>query len=226
MYGSKRTVVVLVSLLAITALGSGIGASQQADGYVVEQGERCVEVTPLSYQGQSVEAFYGYSLNGTGGDMALSANTPVGLEDINDQQSSLFLYEGPEGVSLVFLHGGVNGSSDGAISFDITGLTNGSWVVQDDPTNRSVERWNDTRAGYDVDWGYQAGFTDGGAFRGGLDGQFEIGITPAFNDAAARSSALQSNITSWRALSLAGGSLQSVELNMSQPVTIRTGTCA
>jgi hypothetical protein len=219
-------VTILISLLVATALGAGVAASQ-SNGYAVEQGEDCFELGPVTSESQSVEEFYGYTASSDGERVQYSANTPIGLEQVNDGTSSLFLYEGPDGLSLVVLHGGVNDSGGGAATMEFVGLPEtGEWVVQDDPTNLSIEVWNRTTSeGQAVDWGWRDQWTDGGAFQGGLGDEFSIEITASFNEDAELDPVTPGNVTQWRALTAENGSLQEISLDMNRSVTVRTGGC-
>lgn len=76
-------------------------------------------MTPLSYDNQSIEEFYGY---GSSNDS--SANTPTGLETADT--SRLFLYEGPQGLSLVTLHDSADSSTGGTASLAFDGLSGSS----------------------------------------------------------------------------------------------------
>lgn len=221
-----RAITLLVSVLVATAFGIGV-ATSQSDGYAIEQAGNCYEVTPISTEGQSVEEFYGYAEDSDGEVARYSANTPIGLEQVNDGTSSLFLYEGPDGLSLVVLHGGVNATGGGAATMEFVGLPEeGEWVVQDDPSNRSVEVWNRTTTeGQAVDWGWRDRWTDGGAFQGGLDDEFTIRINASFNEDAAVDPVTPGNVTQWRAISMENGELQAITLDMNRSVTVRSGGC-
>lgn len=225
MQSRHRTAVVLVALLAVTGMGSAVGAGQ-ADTYVVEQGTTCAELTPLSHENMTAEEFYGYTTNESGPAHRYSANTPLGIETRNNDTSSLFLYRGPENLSLVVLHDGPNESGGGAATLNFTGLPgDGAWLVKDDPTNESVEQWNRTGpTEWSVDWGWRAAHTDGGAF-GGLGDEFEVTVDPAFNEGAGVDPVTPGNVTAWRALSDRDGSLDVYALDMDEPVTVRTGSC-
>lgn len=225
-YTRHRTITILISLLVATALGTGVAASQTNE-YAIEQGENCYELTPVTNESQSIEAFYGYTGSSDGEQAIYSANTPIGLEDVNNGTSSLFLYEGSDGLSLVVLHGGVNDTGGGAATMEFVGLPEtGEWVVQDDPANLSIEVWNrNTSEGKAVDWGWRDLWTDGGAFRGGLDDEFSIEISASFNEDAELEPVSPGNVTQWRAITVENNSLQAVTLDMNRSVTIRTGGC-
>ena len=221
----RRTV--LLSIAAIPALGAGIAASQE-DGYVIEQDEECTEITALSYEDQTVEEFYGYTLVYSP-DVPWSANTPIDLEKDNDETSTLFVYEGPEGPSLVFIHGEVDGEAGGAATFYFDGLPEeGEWVVQDDPPEDSTDQWDRPVAGYDdvVDWTWRDKYTDGGAFHGGLEEEFEIEIRAVFNEDAELEPLVEGNVTEWRVLTVEDGTIEAIELDMDEPVIVRNGTCS
>ena len=225
-----RTAAIVVSLAAVTALGAGVTASQQeADSYVVEQGGRCTALTPLSPGDQSVQAFYGYSVEGSSTTVAYSANTPLDIEETNDDASTLFLYRGPDQLALVVVHDAVNGSGGGAATYEFSGLPEGGeWVVRDDPANESVEVWDRTTdGGTAVDWGWRGAYTDGGAFAWDPGESVEIEISAAFGEDAALDPITPGNITRWRALSGGDGTTyESVELDVDEPVTVRSGTCS
>lgn len=225
-HSHHRMITLLISLLVATALGAGVAASQSND-YAVEQGQNCFELTPETNETQSVEDFYGYTTSSDGEAVNYSANTPIGLENMNNETSTLFLYEGSDGLSLVVLHGGVNDTGGGAATMEFVGLPEeGEWVVKDDPTNLSVEVWDRiTLQGQAVDWGWRDQWTDGGAFQGGLDGQFSIEINASFGEDAAVSPVTPGNVTQWRAITVENDSLQTISLDTNRSVTVRTGGC-
>lgn len=218
-----------------------MGATQ-SDGepsYVLEQGDLCVELTPLSGD-EPVEEFYDYryptasydSVSGSNGYTYSSEGTTHLQED---NTSILFLYDGPEGLSLVVVHGRLDGEEDdgGVVTFTLDGMPgDASWVVRDDyytvegeqaATNH--DNWDVDGSTHQIDWGYRFDRTDGGAARG-LGDEFEVSIDPAFNDdAVLASSVTYGPIEAWKALSADGDSPERVSLQMDEPVTIRTGSC-
>lgn len=234
--------------LAAGGLAAGwLADAAAADtGFVVEQAGDCVPVTPLSGS-ESVVEFYDYQLPA---DRYLGENgasddggpyfTSRGTRELQRSDASLvFLYDGPDGVSLVVLHGSTEGSEHGGGSATLTlsGLpADGSWVVKDDryrdPATGSVHATNYDRWGIDGDshritWSWADGRTDGGAFRDvsdGLDGG--VTIEPAFNDAAER---LEYNydgrVTEWLVVSGSASNPDVHSLALDEPVTIRAGSC-
>lgn len=165
------------------------------------------EVTPLSGD-RPIEDFYGAS----------SQFSSTRLEE--PETSHLFLYDGPNGLSLVVIHDAPTDGEDGAVSFDFTGLptAEGQWVVQDD--GGDFDSSTDTS----VDWRWPVyGHKDGGAWRGGLDDSFSVTIDPLFNGDARRGPQYD-EIKRWRFLSGDASSPDRLPLDMDQPVTITTGT--
>jgi hypothetical protein len=67
--------------------------------------------------------------------------------------------------------------------------TNGEWIVKDDPRDEYGET---------INWGWIGDpVTDGGVFNGGLDDDFNVTITPKFNDKANRDIGGDGEITDW-----------------------------
>jgi hypothetical protein len=104
--------------------------------------------------------------------------------------SNIFLFRGPDGLSLGFMHDVPNDGTGGAAHVTFTGLPTlpslepgglpegGSWVVQDDANGNPCGA--DTYSRTDVSWVWGGCCTDGGAFRGGLDGSFYVEIGAEF----------------------------------------------
>lgn len=213
--------------------------SDPEPSFVLEQGDECVELTPITGQ-QPVEEFYDYryptdeydSVSGSDGD-SYSSHGTTDLQ--KDATSILFLYDGPEGLSLVVVHGKLEGDGNGGVvSFTLEGMPeDASWVVKDDyyaedgePAVTNYDQWDGDGTDHQVDWAYAAGRTDGGAARG-LGEEFEVSITPAFNADAVIDAGLSDSgtIEAWEALSADGDSPERFSLEMDAPVTISTGTC-
>ncbi|MFB6129758.1 MAG: hypothetical protein ABEJ28_02945 [Salinigranum sp.] len=236
----------------LRAAGATVGVStvaraagaQQGGQFSVVQGGDCTSITPLS-GGEPVEARYGYQLPGgkwTGKNGATDDGGPyfqsTGTSALQRKNTSLlFLYDGPKGLSLVVVHGkgGPGKRGGGAATFTFSGLPgDGSWVVKDDfyldpktgtPADTNYDRWKLDGPEQKIDWTWGGHYTDGGAFRG-LGSQFEVRIDPAFNDASALDSQDYSGkVSDWQVLS---GSFQNPErhsLDLSTPVTVRSGSC-
>lgn len=215
----RRTV--LKGTVAASTVGFGSAAfggqavAQRSRSFVVEQGEKSFCVTAL-HTGETVEEFYNY--------LSPHSHTTTDIE--RSDVSNLFFFEGPDGTSLVVLHdkaddGHTHGSDTGggAVTFDITGLPTGSgqWVVRDDGEVSSTDT--------SPDWSWATQHTDGGAWRGGLDGDFSITIDPAFNDAAEREPLNPGTIDEWHVLSGDASNPERTTLDLDTPVTLHSGEC-
>lgn len=234
----------LLKVLGITAGGwllHGLPEAKRADddhSFVLVQGDRCIPVTPL--QGEMpVEEFYDYTypkdeFEGPPGSDGNTFSSEGTTHLQRDRTSILFLYVGANGVSLVVVHGHLDGERDegGAVSFTIDGLSeDGTWTVRDDDYRRrdgerqSDDRWDIGDDPHVIDWGYTSGRTDGGVFRG-LGSQPEIVIEPAFNEKATRWGDFDhGRIESWEVLSRNRESVDRYSLRLDQPVTIQYGPC-
>jgi PGF-CTERM protein len=179
--------------------------------YQIVQGDQVIQVDPLQGN-ESVEEFYDYRHPHVG-----SRDNPfwgrqfssVGTTEFQeDDQSTLLLYEGPDGVSFVGLHDKYHeeqaeGTTGGSVSWTITGLPeNGEWAVIDDEYGWLAENEtkddiflldSDHRAGApgndgtppgDADallsWVWLTGRSDGVAYRG-LDQDVSVTIDPEPN---------------------------------------------
>ncbi|NHN57875.1 MULTISPECIES: hypothetical protein [Halorussus] len=223
----------------LAALATGIGGAGLArgslarldapeTGFVVEQGDRCVPITPLSGD-ETVEAFYDYRTPYTSPSGAKYSS--YGTTDLQRPETSIcFLYDGPEGLSLVVVHDELDdGTSGGAVSFDLAfeHPDRGSWVVGDDDYDAAsnYDTFDRTAEGWSVDWTWADGRSDGGAYRP-LGESFAVTIAPAFNEAAELyGDHYEGEITDWEVLSGDRDSPERVSLALDEPLTIRPGTC-
>jgi len=224
---AASTVVVLAVLcLGLLAFAPTAGA-QESTGYVVEQGEQCIDVDPVVDESRTVEEFYDYS-----NDTYVSQGTLAYQED---NTSLLILYEGAQGTSLVVVHEryhdpyeeGTNGSS---ATFTVTGIDPGDgWAVEDDNYEGQDDEFYHGDTSSEMNWVWGQGRTDGGAYRG-LDGDFEVGIDPAFNEAANKRydnvDEYAGQVEEWKVVSESDGETRTVALNsLSESVTISPGQC-
>lgn len=235
------------TLLQFLGAAAGTGAVERtyramaADperAVVLEQDDRCVELTPLSGD-ESVEAFYDYRYpteryEGVSGSEGYTYSS-AGTTDLQrDRTSLLFLYEGPDGLSLVVVHGRLEGDDDGGVvTLTMRGMpASASWVVRDDyyleggqPAASNFDRWDGDGEVHELDWAYKGGRTDGGAVRG-LGREFEFTVEPAFNDDAALADDHDFGpIEAWEALSGDRENPERFPLRLDRPVTVRTGGC-
>lgn len=218
------------------------GARRSESRYVLVQGDRCEPIRPLRGDAP-VEAFYDYQLppkyvsdaNGAsaGSDAPYAS---AGTTDLQRERTSLaFLYRGPEGLSLVVVHGSTHSADAGAVTFRLSGLPeDGRWVVKDDlyrdpdtgeRASSNYDRWDVDGTDYRIDWTWGSSGTDGGAFRG-LGGDFAVTVDPAFNDAAALfGEHYEGTVTDWEFLSRATDGPDRISLGMDEPIRIETGSC-
>lgn len=174
--------------------------------YVVQQDDTVHTVRPLT-SAEPITEFYGRN----GG---FAADTTTNVEQA--YASQLFLYRGPEQISLGIIHG----PGGGLVSMSFTGLPEeGRWIVQDDrPEFKSA-------TDEAIDWGYKPPLTDGGVFRGGLNESFEITVEADFNENANREPETVSEgdpgeIHEWQFLTGSVSAPDRITLDMSRPVTI------
>ncbi len=127
---------------AAAALGGlGLATTTDADdhrSFAVEQDGDCYPVVPLSGD-EPVEAFYEWGLP----ERSYSSE---GTRELQEPETSLlFLYRGPEGVSLVVVHDAADdGTPGGKVTFEITGVPgNATWAVKDDlyDAETNVDTW-------------------------------------------------------------------------------------
>lgn len=225
-----------------TETTTATASRQTASQYVLVQGGDCVPIRPLRGQ-LSAETFYDYQLpqkyvstaNGAStGETALYSS--AGTADLQRPQTSVaFLYQGPEGLSLVVVHGSTDSSDGGAATLRLSGLPkDGEWVVKDDfyrnpdtgdVASSNYDQWQIDGTDHRIDWTWGSGGTDGGVFRG-LGGGFPVTIDPKFNDAAALyGKHYKGTVTDWEFLSGSAGVSKRVSLTMDEPIRIEVGSC-
>ncbi len=206
----------------------------EVDTYVIQQGDQCHELVPLSSD-ETVEEFYDYRNHVThpsapDEDRQYSSYGTTHLQE--SDTSILFLHEGADGLSLVIVHDELHGGTDGgSATFEIAGLpADGEWVVEDDNYPSAEDDTFDHGDGWsEITWIWQTDRTDGAAFNGGLDEPFSIAIEPAFNDEANdrwTDDGYGGDITEWNALSGATENPDRIDLSLDEPIVIRSGTCA
>ncbi|MFB6178147.1 MAG: hypothetical protein ABEI77_00300 [Halorientalis sp.] len=228
-------------MTAASAL-SGLASAEPTATYSLTQGDTCVPLVPLSGSDSVVE-FYSYQLpnGGWGGDNgAVDTGGPyfcsAGTTSLQRAETSiLFLYDGPNGLSLVIVHDSIddNDSNGGNVTFSFSGMpTAGSWVVKDDvyldpdtgePEDTNYDNWYVDGTDQTIDWSWYGGRTDGGAYRG-LGTDFALTISPAFNDAATLTDN-SGTLDEWQALSGDLSNPDRISLDMQSPITIRSHGC-
>ncbi|ELY49392.1 hypothetical protein [Natronorubrum sulfidifaciens] len=212
---------------------------QPADSYVVEQGEFCHPIEPLT-TGGTVESFYDYRNHETHPEDVDRMYSSYGTQHLQEDDTSLlFLHQGTDGMSLVMIHDQVDGETEGgAVTFDIVGLpAEAAWVVQDDlyDGETNMATWGSGDGWASASWIWSDARTDGGAIQGGLNDEFAVTIQPAFNEDAEHydNDDLYDPefhgdgvIDDWEVLSGDADDPDRTALpSLEEPVTIRTGTC-
>ncbi|WP_394348645.1 hypothetical protein, partial [Halovivax sp.] len=233
-----QTIGVAATTVAVPATRR-VGGVAAGASFAIRQGDRCASIEPLRGE-VSVDELYDYAYptgeySGALGSDGVSFSSEGTVDLQRDNSSILFLYEGPDGLSLVVLHGRLHGEIDGGgtVSFVIHGLpTDGDWVVMDDYLEADGEEvsedwWDVDGDVHDIDWAYEPGETDGGAFRA-LDAEFdaEIVIEPAFNEMAYLADEYDyGSIERWEVLS---GDIEDPDryaLELDEEVAIRSKPC-
>lgn len=228
------SLVVIVSLSAISATPTVV-AQDDSQTYTVQQGGKCIEITPLGDGTQSIDDYYDYRSPLTEPEGLYSS---YGTSDIQlNQVSQLFAYHGKNGTSLVFLHDRLGAKEGGFVATaDISGLPkNGTWAVKDDHyRDRQDDVFETNRSGGQqahIKWLSNSNRTDGAAFRGIESSNYdEITVDIKFNS---RSDAYpfqkwqgapeDNEIERWITRS---GTGETTSLNMNQSVSISQGACA
>jgi hypothetical protein len=182
----------VVSPVAISMTGSPVAAQQAGttDGngtdIVVRQGDQCYPVQAFGNGSQSVEEFYGYRSPSTEPRGWYRAYGEVqGL--LREDTSQILLYNGSNGMSLVFENDGVatTGGSGGTVAMNITGLpAEGNWSVQDDSYPGQDDVFDLDNGSAHIEWYWNQGNRSDGAAFVGLESENweEITIDPAFNE--------------------------------------------
>jgi PGF-CTERM protein len=220
-------IALLVVASAVPLSPSGGTAAAAEHTFVVEQGNRCFEVSPLS-GGEDAAAFYDYrNIENSDGDERYTYSSYMPRNLPESDTSRLFLYDGPNGVSLMIVHNALGGDEgDGsAATFRFSGLPGGGdWIVMDDDYPDQDDRFSRDR----IDWSWYGDRTDGAVFRGLDRDSTELTISPAFDERAAlydRPVPRDGDTRAWQFLTGSVGDPSAVGLDMTEPITIRTGHC-
>jgi hypothetical protein len=137
----RRTFLAGTAASSAVGLPAFAGRGRAADSFVIEQNGEQHQVTPLSYGDQSIEEFYGFKEHGHN-----HSNTPTGIERADT--SELFLYDGPNGLSLATVHDAPHTGTGGEMTVDFTGLPGaGSTVFSDSFDDGDLSDWQTTTEG-------------------------------------------------------------------------------
>lgn len=218
---SVLAITLLVLLAGVATVAFAPSASAVPGPVGVSQNGTCHQVTPLGDGTQNVSEFYDYR-HGSG-----TAYSSYGTTHLQQSQTSqLFVYEGSEGLSLVFLHDEYGDEQyGGTTTFEITGLPSaGEWAVKDDDYGSDTDDdWETNASPVHIDWKWGPSRNDGGAYRGLGTDYDEITIDPAFNEEADHYgdwawSTDENRTHDWI---LRTSPDDAVSLSMTDPVTIR-----
>ncbi|MFC6727956.1 CARDB domain-containing protein, partial [Natronoarchaeum mannanilyticum] len=210
----------------------GSAAIQEDDSqtYAVTQGDQCITIQALGNGSQTVEEFYDYR-NPETHDGPNNVYSSYGTRDLQrDDTTTMFVYEGSEGTSLVVIHERVGGDSDGgAVTMQFDGLAeNSEWAVKDDLYNGTrpggnLDEWSHSGTSARATWAYTDGRNDGGALRGFGE---DVTVTPYFNDRADFRE-YPGDITEWEVVSAEDGEYNRSSLDsMTEEVQVLAGGCA
>ncbi len=205
--------------------------SDGLDGYAVVQGDRCVPIEPLGDGERTAEEFYDYRHPET--DPSAYTYSSHGTTHLQEDDTSiLFLHEGSDGLSLFIVHDRLDGDTEGgAATFQIDNLPEtGEWVVEDDNYSdeldtRQHEEWEHGDDWSRITWVWSEERTDGGAFNGGLDDEFAVEVTPAFNDNADYR-VYDGEVDDWQVLSGSEQDPERTSLEMDEPIELQSGACS
>ncbi len=191
-----------ISLWTLAVLLAGVPLAAQ--GYFeVQQGTVQVAIQPLAGT-QAVEAFYSYD------NTQFLSRCPL----VEPDTTVLFLYQDPGGQLYLFIiHGPSSapvGGGNSSAQFSISGVPAGAdFIVQDDPNNMDPNDAYDIVGGR-LAWVWAPTRTDGGVL-GPLALDFQITLTPGIMAGLQRAVFKYGDINS----------PQSVELNLTDPITIK-----
>lgn len=229
---NRRRFLSVAATSAVVTGGFGSTAAAADASYVLEQNGNCVPLAPLRSGDETAAEFYDYRAPFT--DPSGPTYSSYGTTDLQrDDASVFFLYEDATGkLSLVFVHGKLNGAGDGgSATFELAGLAeSGEWAILDDdyegPTNYdSFEQDPDSPDRWTANWTWDGGRTDGGVFTG-LGDDFEVTIEPSFNQwALLFGQYYDGTVSDWLAVSGSVDDPEYIRLKLDEPVTIRRGSC-
>lgn len=219
-------IVLVVSVTTVGLVPASQPAAAQADSYVVEQGEQCEVIDSLSGEETAAELYDYRSHNTHDSEYAYSSHGTPQLQE-NDV-SSIFLYEGPDGLSLVLIHDRLDGGTGGgAAEVGIIGFpAESEWTVKDDDIGYD-DIWNHGDVWSDIAWFWETDRTDGGAVTG-LGEEFEVTIDPAFNEQQSTYDLAEVD-GSVEEIHVLSGDLDQPDRipmeSLEEPLVIRSGTC-
>jgi len=216
--------------------------SEGSDAYVATQGSETVEISPLKGN-MTVQELYDYRLpsrydNEFDNEALNGATYPengpyygsAGTGNLQQADTStMFLYDGPNGLSFVVVHEGGASDDGGSATFEISNLSeSGQWVVKDDlyfrddgqKANSNYDIWDVNSSTHTIDWTWGGGGEDGGAFQP-VGEDFSFTIDPAFNEESELYEQFYNgDVEDWQVLSGDMNNPERTSLNLTQEVTV------
>lgn len=236
---TRRTALKFVGAVGLAGVATGARAQSSDAPYSVAQGDRDVPVVPLS-GGDPVEELYGLQLPGRfGGDNGASDRggpyyQSNGTSDLQREDVTVsFLYDGPNGHSLVVVHDSTASTDGGAVTWTVRDVPgDAAWAVKDDyytdpetgePAGNNFDRWDVDGTTHTVDWTWGSAGTDGGVLRS-PGGRLDVTVEPAFNEAATLwgEHYAEDPVSDWQFLSFPDGrdSPERTSLALDEPVSV------
>ncbi len=200
----------------------------------VKQGGKAYEIEPLEGD-VPVEKLYDYRLPSKYEGMGVNSTKgphyrSVGTKDLQKEATSImFLYDGPDGLSLVVVHGRPGGKG-GSVSWKVTSVPrDAKWAVKDDyyvdadtgeQASSNYDNWETDGKKHHIDWTWGSHGTDGGALSD-LGKEFALTIYPAFNKEAELYGKHYSGwVKNWKVLSGDLDDPDHASLELDEPVTV------
>lgn len=211
--------------------------------YTATQGSETVEIRPLEGN-MTVQELYDFRLpadpydNQADNEVLNGATYPedgpywgsAGTDHLQQPDTStMFLYDGPNGLSFVVVHEGAGSDDGGSATWTISNLSeSGQWVVKDDlyldadgtKAGSNYDMWDVNSSTQTIDWTWGGGGEDGGAFQP-LGENFSFTIDPAFNEESALYEEFYNgDVEDWQVLSGDMSDPNRTSLNLTDPVTV------
>ena len=233
----------------LLATGTFVGSAAAGEGSAktkktvttcrVKQGDRQKKIEPLSGD-EPVEELYDYRLPGEyEGTGATSDEGPyyrsLGTESLQRNATTvMFLYDGPNGLSLVVVHDKIDGDGGGSVSWEVVSVPeDADWLVKDDyytyadtgeRASSNYDNWDTGGNDHAIDWTWMGGRTDGGVL-GYLGEEFSLTVHPAYNEKAALyDQHYKGDMENWEMLSGDLDSPDRISLDLDAAVTVSCTT--
>jgi len=229
----RSTLQALGTLLAAGGVTGAVAAQEDGGSYRISQADQTLAVEPLTGD-RPVEELYSYRLpdqyegvgvhDVAGGPYYESAGT----HSLQAESTTItFLYDGPNGLSLVTVHGRATTTSDsesadgesagdesaggGSVTWDVAvDAANADWLVRDDQywdretgerAASNFDNWDVDGDHHRIDWTWSGEATDGGVL-GYLDDASALVIDPSYNEQATLyEEHYAGDVTDWQFLS-------------------------